>query len=231
MNAHTQIGHNNPPDPLDEALAPYGEVITEAETWLDGDPVSNEGQMRAVDLLIKEIKAAKKAASDVEKDTCAPLHKVWKDAKERFKPTLEDLDRIVKGLTAIVGDFKKRAAEQKAEAERLAAAEAARKRREAEEAARAASYGDIEAQRQAEEQRREAEAAAKAAQQAKRDAGSVRGLRTVTRYEITDHKAALHCIARNDRNALTYFVEDYVRRNHKGAPIDGVRVWQDKEAF
>ena len=33
------IGHNNPPDPIDEALAPFGDVITEAEVWLDGTRV------------------------------------------------------------------------------------------------------------------------------------------------------------------------------------------------
>ena len=39
--------HNNPPDPIDEALAPFGDVISEAENWLDGSPVENEAQMKA----------------------------------------------------------------------------------------------------------------------------------------------------------------------------------------
>ncbi len=30
MNAPTRL-HNNPPDPLDEAIAPFGDTITEAE--------------------------------------------------------------------------------------------------------------------------------------------------------------------------------------------------------
>lgn len=34
-----------------------------------------------------------------------------------------------------------------------------------------------------------------------------------------------------DRDAMTAFIEDYVRRNHKSAAIDGVRVWTEKEAF
>ena len=29
--------HNNPPDPIDEALAPYGDAIEEAQNWLDGN--------------------------------------------------------------------------------------------------------------------------------------------------------------------------------------------------
>ena len=32
-------------------------------------------------------------------------------------------------------------------------------------------------------------------------------------------------------SAITAFVEDYVRRNHKGRPIDGVKVWTEKEAY
>jgi len=30
---------------------------------------------------------------------------------------------------------------------------------------------------------------------------------------------------------VTAFVEEYVRRNHKAAPIEGVNVWQEKEAW
>ena len=60
---------------------------------------------------------------------------------------------------------------------------------------------------------------------------TVKGLRTVTKYEITDHRALLHWIAKNDRDAITAFIDEYVRRNHKTATITGVRVWEDKEAF
>ena len=42
---------------------------------------------------------------------------------------------------------------------------------------------------------------------------------------------ALHWIAKNDKDAMTAFVEDYVRHNHKTSTITGVRVWQDKEAY
>ena len=62
--------HNNPPDPIDEALAPFGDTITEAEAWLDGSAVETEGQMKAVDALIKEIKAAKKAVEAAIVNKC-----------------------------------------------------------------------------------------------------------------------------------------------------------------
>jgi len=222
-------GHNMPPDPLDEALAPYGDSITEAEGWLDGQEVTDEGQMKAVDILLKEIKAAHKEVSSAQKSEAAPLHDAWKDALARYKPTLEDLDRIKKGLVSLLDGFKRKLAAEKAEAERKARAEADRQRREAEEKAREAAKGDIEAQREAAAAQRAAEEAQKAAAAVSKE--QVKGLRKVTRYEITDHKDALHDIARHDREAITAFIEEYVRRNHKARPIAGVRVWDDREAF
>jgi len=75
----------------------------------------------------------------------------------------------------------------------------------------------------------QAEAAQKAAMAAKND--TVKGMRTVTRYQIEDHRAALHWIAANDRDAMTAFIEEYTRRNHKDKQIAGVKVWQEKEAY
>ena len=229
MNAPTRL-HNNPPDPLDEALAPFGDTITEAEGWLDGTPVETEGQMKAVDQLIKSVKAAKKAVEAAEDSEAKPIYDQWKAAKARFKPTHDDLDRIVKGLVAAVDGFKRKlAAEKEAarkEAERLAW-EATRK---AQEAARLADATNIEATRAAAAQIAEAEAAQAAAQAAKAD--TVNGLRTVTRYEITDHRALLNFIARKDREAITAFIEEWARRNHKdNQNAEGLRVWQEKEAF
>jgi hypothetical protein len=221
--------HNNPPDPIDEALAPFGDYLTEAEAWLDGTPVENEGQMKAVDALTKQIKAAKKAVEAAEESEAKPFYDQWKAAKARFKPTLDDLDVRIKGLVATVDAFKRRLAAEKAEAERKARAEADAARRKAEEAARQAAANDYTAQIEAAEAQRAAEEAAARAAAASKD--TVKGLRTVTRYAIEDHRAALHWIAGNDREAMTAFIEEYVRRNHKDRPIAGVKVWQEKEAF
>jgi uncharacterized protein (DUF2147 family) len=225
----TTAGHNNPPDPIDEALAPYGDAISEAENWLDGEPVTNEDQMKAVDALLKDVKAAKKDVGAAEASEAKPLHDAWKAAKARYKPTLDDLDRIAKGLAAVVSDFKAKLAAEKAEAERKARAAAAQAAREAEEKARAATAGDIEAQREAAAAQEAADAARKQATAAGRE--KVTGLRTVHRYEITDHRKALHWIAANDRDAITAFIEEYVRKHHRDSEIDGVRTWTEKEAF
>jgi ABC-type transporter Mla subunit MlaD len=230
MEEHMDRLHNNPPDPIDEALAPFGSVIEEAQNWLDGTPVETEAQMKAVDALTKEIKAAKKAVEAAEESEAKPFYDQWKAAKERYKPTLTDLDRIVKGLVATVDAFKRRlAAEKEAarkEAERLAWEET----RKAQEAARQAAVNDIEAQRQAAAAMEAAEAAQKAAQAAAKD--TVKGLRTVTLYEVTDYRALLHYIARTDREAITAFIDEWARRNHKDQQAaDGLRVWTEKQAF
>jgi hypothetical protein len=221
--------HNNPPDPIDEALAPYGGVIEEAQNWLDGTAVENEAQMKAVDQLLRGIKDAHKAVSAAEESEAKPIYDQWKAAKARFAPTLTDLDRIKKGLVSIVDAFKRKLAAEKAEAERKARAEAEAARRVAEEAARAVDAGDIEAMRAADAAMEEARRAQEAAQAASKD--TVKGLRTVHRYEITDHRAALHDIAANDREAITAFIEAYVAKSYRARAIAGVRTWSEKEAF
>ena len=222
--------HNNPPDPLDEALAPYGDYITEAEGWLDGEPVSDEAQMKAVDAILKEIKAAEKAVTAAQKSEAAPLHDAWKAALARYKPTLDDLGRIKKGLIASVDGYKRKLAAERAEAERKAREAAEAKARAAHEAAIKAQESDLEAQRAAAEAQREAEIAQIEAAKASK-AATVKGMITRTFYEVEDHRALLHWIAKNDRDAITAFVEEYARRNHSlGCKMDGLRVWQDKVA-
>lgn len=230
MNAPAVIGHNNPPDPIDEAIAPFGDVISEAESWLDGQKVENEGQMKAADVLLKGVKAARKAVDDARDTATKPLHDAWKGEVARWKPTQDDLDRLAKGLVALLDDFKRKlAAEKEAarkEAERLAWEET----RKAQEAARLADASNIEATRAAAAAMEAAEEAQRKAAEAAKD--TVKGLRTVTKYEVTDHKALLNWIARNDRDAITDFINEWARKEHKArANADGLRVWTEKEAF
>lgn len=222
--------HNNPPDPIDEAMAPFDDDRTEAEGWLDGKPVENEGQMKAVDTLIKAMKAAKKSVEAAEESAAKPIYDQWKAEKAKFAPTISDLDRIVKGLVAAVDGFKRKLAAQKAEAERKAQDEAWEKTRAAQEAARLADVSNIEAQRAAAAAIADAEAAQKAAQAAAKD--TVKGLRSVTKYEVTDHRALLNYIARNVRDDMTAFIDEWARKHHREFPnADGLRVWIEKEAF
>jgi hypothetical protein len=228
MNSPAPMGHNNPPDPLDQINAAHDDVRAEAENWLDGATVTTEAEMTAVDALRKGARDWRLALEGGQKSEAAPLHDAWKAALARWKPTIEDAQRIEKGLVALVDGFKRKLAAEKAEAERKARAEAEAKTRAAAEAARAADVANIEAQREAARLQAEAEAAQIAAARASKD--QVKGLRTTTMHEVEDHRAALHWIARHDREAVTAFVEDYARRNHARVQIDGVRVWKEKVA-
>lgn len=220
------IGHNLPPDPIDEALAPFDAAREEAENWLDGTPVETEAQMKAVDALIKDMKSAKKAVEAAEENATKPLYDIWKAEKARFKPTLDDLDRIVKGLVATVDVFKRKLAAEKDAARKEAERKAWEKTRRAEEAARNAAANDIEAQRAAAEQMAAAEEAQRAAMAAKND--TVKGLRTYTIHEITDGTACARWIWQNDREAILAWMQAYVERSK--ATIDGVTVRTEKRA-
>lgn len=209
MNKVTRI-HNNPPDPIDEALAPFSDAIDEAQNWLDGAVVETEGQMKAVDALIKSIKGAKKAVEAAEESAAKPIYDQWKAEKARFKPTIDDLDMQVKGLVSAVDAFKRKLATEKAEAERKARDEAEKARRLAEEAARTAAATDIEAQRAAAQAQKDADDAQRAFTAASKD--TVKGLRTYTWREITDGTALARWLWINDKPALLSFMEGYVSK-------------------
>jgi hypothetical protein len=157
------------------------------------------------------------------------LHEAWKSEVARWKPTQDDLDRQVKCLIAAQSPYKVKLAAEKEAARLKAQREADEKARIAREAHQAANAASIEEQRKADDLLKAAEEAAKAASRADKDV--VKGMRTVQVYEIADHRAALNWIARNDRDAMTAFIEEYVRRNFKARPIDGVIVTTTKEAF
>lgn len=228
-NQIAPVGHNNPPDPIDLALEPYGDVLEEVSNWLDGATVENEGQLTATDKLLADLKAARKAIDTARDAETKPLHEAWKAEIARWKPTQDDLDRQVKCLVAAQAPFKAKLAAEKEAARVKAQQQADEKARIAREAHAAANAASIEEQRRADEAMREAEIAAHAASRAAKD--TVKGMRTVQTYAIDSHKQALHWIINRDRDAVTAFIEDYVRRNFKVSPIDGVTVTTSKEAF
>ncbi len=206
-------GHNNPPDPIDDALAPYADALDESDSWLGGAPPMNEVEIKALDIVIGLIRKAKSDLAKAKKSTTAPLHDAWKVEIARWKPTEDDIERRLKSLVALGEPYRQKMAAEKEAIKRAAFDEAQRLEREARAAAAQADATDYAAQVEADRKAREAAEAKVAASEANKD--KVRGLRTVTRFEITDHRAALHWIAANDRDAITEFVEDYVRRNHK----------------
>lgn len=223
----SNIGHNNPPSPINAVMSEYDDVISEAQNWTDGEPVTDKAGMDAVDSLLKQFKKYRTALTKAGKEQTDPYHKAWKAAVADVKVCTDDADLIQKALVATVAPFKaKLAAEQ--EAERKAAWEAANKaRQEAEALAAKADASNLDAQR-------EAEAAKQAVIDAEKTAktvDSVKGMRTVKHFEVCDMRALVNWIAKNDKVAMADFANEYARKNNENIPDDVVRSWSTKEAF
>lgn len=226
----TGMGHNNPPDPIDQITAPFDDAREEAVNWLDGSKVTTEAEMLAVDALRADMRKWRLGLEAGSKDATAPLHRAWQDEAARWKPVITDAKRIEAGLVALTDDFKRRLAAEKEAARKAAEAEAWAKTRAAQEAARTADASNLEAQRAANAAAEEAKEAQRKAAEAAQD--RVKGLRTVTRYEVTDHRALLNWIAKTHRDDITAFIDEWARKHHKTAQgADGLRVWQEKEGF
>lgn len=227
--ARGKIGHNNPPDPIDTINAAFEEIRMEAENWADGTPVENEAQMNAVDALRKGARQWRLDLEAGQKSATAPLYDAYKNEGARWKPTIDDAKRLEDCLVALVGGFKQKLAAEKEVARKAAweAAEVARKEAEAKVAA--AGAANIEAQREAQAAMDAAADARAKASEAQKD--TVKGMREITRYEITDHRALLNWIAKNARDDMTAFIEEFARKNHKTVSADGLRVWKEKQAF
>jgi hypothetical protein len=232
FNPRAIIGANNPPDPIDTITAPYDDARAEVENWADGGKVETEGQMNTVDTLRKDMRAWRLALEAGQKEATAHLYTAYKTELDRWKSTIEDAKRLEGCLVSMTDGFKRKLAAEKAEVERKAQAEAWEATRKAREAAQLADASNIEAQRAAANAMAEAEAAHHRAAIAAKD--TVKGLRTVTKFEVTDHKALLNWIAKNDRDAITAFIDEYARKNHKTTKAgadDGLSVWQSQEAY
>lgn len=230
MNQLAPIGHNNPPDPIDQIETQFADVRTEAENWTDGTTVENEGQMNAVDALRKSMRDYRLSLEKGQKDATAPLRAVYQAELDRWKPTITDAKRIEDCLVATVDAFKRKLAAEKAAKEAAARAAAEAAAQALRDARAAADASDLAAQRAIADAEREAEnARIKAAVAAKQN--TVAGIVTRTFHEVTDHKALLNWIAVNRRDDMTAFIEEWARKNHSlGATVPGLRVWQEKVA-
>jgi hypothetical protein len=223
------LGHNNPPNPMEAVAAQYDDIISEATNWTDGEPVTTEAQMLSVDALIKGCKTYRADLAKAGKLCTEPLHTAWKASVAAVKVYTDDADRMQAALVASVAPFKATLAAEK-EAVRRAAWQAAQDaERAAEELARAANASDLDAQRAADAARNAALDAKKTATAAQKD--TVKGLRTVTHYEVCDMRALVNWIATNDKDAMAEFSRAYAAKNHSNMPDAIVRTWTTKEAF
>ena len=222
--------HNNPPSAAELALEPFNDILGEAENWTDGAKVETAEQMKAVDVLIKGTRKAKTTLEAARKEAVKPLNDAVKTENAIWKAIQDPVEATLKSLVELVGAFKAKLAAQQAEAERAAREAAAAAKAIADAKAKEAlGSGDSELHQEAMNAEREAKAQQKAATKA--SSAQVKGLRTVTKFEVEDYGALVRHIAQNDKEAMTAFAFGYARQHHKTAALPGVKVWQDKEAY
>jgi Na+/phosphate symporter len=228
-NPRAAIGDNNPPTPIEAVSEEWSDVIQEAQNWTDGELVQDTGQMEAVDLIIRDFTKYLTALRAAGAEQTGPLHKAWKAEVAKVKVYIDDAEMIKASLVKTVGPYKKKLADEKAEAERLEWEKVNAARREAEIAASQLNEADIDAQRDLKAKRKAVIEAEKEAKTVAKD--KVKRMRTVKTYKIFDHRAALNCIARSNPDAITAFIDDYVRQRFKSEAIDGVTVSESKEPY
>jgi hypothetical protein len=229
------IGHNNPPEDIVRSaviLAPFSAYLGEAAHWLDGIPVESEEHLEAVDEILSNVKAAERALLKARDAATKPLHDAWKAEVGQWKAAIDDLERLKTGLARISNDFKVKLADlREAEARRIRA-DAENSMQAAKALAFAADPGDIYALRVADAARREAEETMRVARHMEKI--RPKGIRTVQKWAYIDaegRRLALHWIARNDRDAMTEFIDGYVARSYRNQAIEGVKVWDEREAY
>lgn len=237
------IGHNNPPEPIDEHKRAINDLYDEAKLWLDGEPVETAEQAAALNTLEDRVRKAMKEA-DAQRVIDQKPYKEKVDAIQADYNELIGKNKSVTGKGHMAIDAIKAALEpylieqdriqrEKAEAARK---EAEEKQRLAMEAMRQRNAANLEQREEAErlvKEAKDADAAARKAENTKVNAkgeGRATALRTVWKFEVTDLKSAAAWVWRERRDGLLVFIEDLVGKEVRAGKrdIDGVRIYSEK---
>ncbi len=211
------IGHNSQNaelTPYDVSAGRIADLYVEALNWCDGSPIETEEQAAEVtkllDMIGEEIKTAEKRRRDENK----PFDDGKAEVQARYGLLIGET-KSVTGKAILARDACRKALtpwRARQEAERLAAAEVARK--EAEAKAREAALAfqvtradDLEEREVAETLAQDAKAAEAAARKAGKQVAT--GLRTITRTEVTDRRAFLRWVMENRADALSGWLQSY----------------------
>jgi 23S rRNA pseudoU1915 N3-methylase RlmH len=160
------LGHNKPPpfDPDQHAALAQtvGKFMDASNRVREAGPIQSEEAAQLLSDHIAGMRGLKKKVEETKKAEKAPHEEAGKAVLAAFTPLEERLDRAIKAMLAIAGEYLER---KKAEAEaekRRKEAEAEALRKAAEEAAAtAAASGNLDAELQAERLAKDAAKAAK----------------------------------------------------------------------
>lgn len=234
------IGHNNPPaDPFDLSKDEIDGLYEEARLWLDGEPISTQGQADDLSNLLNMVRAAEKRAEDARKAEKQPHLDAGRAVDARYKPLTERTKAASGAIkTALTPWLQKQEAEKRAR-EEAARREAEEKRRAAEEAMRARDAANLEDRERAEQAVQEAKKAEQAASKAAKDRGRASGglgravgLRTRGEVEVTDATAMIKHYWQTRQDDLVEFAKGLAERDMRAGAIDipGVKIIEKQEA-
>lgn len=179
--------------PIDAFTTDIDDLFDAAAQFLDGEPISNEGQAEAVAKLLDDLRKARKGADDQRAVEKKPHDDAGKAVQALWKPLLDRCDlAVATAKSALAPYIAAKEAEQRAIAD-AARKEAERLADEARQASIAARGDDLTAQATVEAKLAAAEAAAKVANKADKAKANVAGgaravsLRSSYRAEIENY--------------------------------------------
>lgn len=244
-----QIGANNPPaDPSDFELieAQINDLYDEARNWLDGEPVTTQGQADGLNKLIDAISKAQKQADELRKSEVKPFDDAKAAIQSRYNALIGETKSVtgktvlaIKAAKLALTPWLQKLDAEKREAERLARERAEEAANVAREAHKQADVTDLAAQEEAErllnvakQANIEARVAANDKAQAK-GSGRATGLRSFWRAEITDKTefARWAWVWRRPEvdGFFTELADKIVAQNHTQV-IPGVIIHEDRKA-
>jgi hypothetical protein len=237
--ASASIGHNNPPaDPFDGFATHIADLLDEAQQHLDGGGVQSEEQAQGIAVLLDMLRTAKRDADAARAAEKKPHDDAAKAVQAKWKPIIDRAD-----LAA--GVCKKALAPwlEVQEAEKRAAAEAAKLEAEEKAAAaraalQAAAPTDLAAREEAEALVKEAARAERVANRADKDRAQAKGgsravgLRSVRVPELTDPVAALKHYREAQPDLLKAWLVDQAERDVRAGArtIPGFTISETKVA-
>lgn len=226
MNARTAIGGNNPP--AYEAHSLHIEDLFQlVSDSTAGGKVETDEQEAALDALLDEFRAAKKAADAERAAEKKPHDDAAKAVQTKWKPLLDRCDAGVDHLKALLTPFREARQRAKDEAARKAREEAEARQKAAQEALRQSE--DLDARFEAEQELKQAQKLAAVANRIDREAT---GLRTYWEAEIVDRRAALNFYIKQQPEAFVDLIQKLADVDARGArgKIPGVVYHERKKA-
>lgn len=226
---------SNQPPPFEHWSLIIEDLTLEAQNFLDGEPIANQGQADAVALLLEGIRKASKSADAERAAEKKPHDDASKAVQAKWRPLIDKCDLAAsvakKALTPWLEHLE---AEQRAIAEK-ARQEALEAQRKAEEARKWDM--DLSAQEEAAEAQKQADIATAIARKADKakpqaQAGRAIGLRTSYRAEVTDYGALLAHYKRTRPDDLKAWLSDQAQKDVRAGMrvIPGVLVHEERSA-